>query len=669
MSWIPFLYVLVGTIFSIVWMGLALGAVLSKMGMARSRAWIPVLRHVAVAQAGRVARIPVMVARSASTLGVAVLLVALAIRAIQGDQISVPVGIATLVGAVLFWLGALVGWVFWIVGAGTIGLRLNIARGWTVLAAASPHLWAAIIGWANIGTAIPSDAIGRAASVGAAQAPSPTTGDPAVAAGAGSIFGAGRAPAQSTGNSFDTTPFNVPREPVMPAAPELAAPPAQAPWPSPVAAPEPMPTLEPVPVAEPAPTPAPSLSESAPSPSAPFPSAPSGLPAPSGPPATLMGAPAIPPIPASAAPPAPVVPPTAPPLAAAPPKSPVTPTPVPPVPQPTLPTFSAQPPASDPESEGAAEPVVDPARPVSPYITSALPPVASPISAPGPTTQSLGDSALFEAESSPEPEDDETVIEKIAAPASAESPDATSPAEQAQSAPHSVPAPDRSMLPPGWAGVAAAGVPVPPVETTLEPVPMDPVPPVPPVAPAPVAPAPVESAPVAPAPLEPTPPPSRPAPVGVWAPPASSTPAAVTADQTPASAAPTGEVPVLDDGNDFTVVARRRRDVWVLEVDGGDKYPLAEADVSIGRVAAGPFSGGHVGITDATRTMSKRHARLRLVDGAWMVSDLGSTNGTFVRGEDGREVEVAPGAEAVVDGVLLLGDLEARIVNQGSGRG
>lgn len=126
---------------------------------------------------------------------------------------------------------------------------------------------------------------------------------------------------------------------------------------------------------------------------------------------------------------------------------------------------------------------------------------------------------------------------------------------------------------------------------------------------------------------------------------------------------------MLDDGNDFTVVARRRRDVWVLEVDGGDKYPLAEADVSIGRVAAGPFSGGHVGITDATRTMSKRHARLRLVDGAWMVSDLGSTNGTFVRGEDGREVEVAPGAEAVVDGVLLLGDLEARIVNQGSGRG
>lgn len=653
MTWIPFLYVLIATVFSVVWMGLALGALLTKMGMDRRRAWIPVLRHVAAAEAGRVSRLPVLIARSVSTFGITVLLIALGLRGIQGDAISVPVAVMTLVGAVLFWLGALVGWIFWIVGAGTIAMRLNIARTWTILAALSPQLWAAIVGWANIGTPIPSDAIGRAASAGASSAAAPESASPVAASpvtGATSVFGAGAPTPEPGVAAFDTRPF----------------------------APAPAPT----PAAAPASTPAPAAVRSGGQPGE-FPAGsvqngasggkvaeyaagahteqvaravePARPPVTPPLPASGAGEPAVPPLPApGAGAPAP----TGAPVDLAPPvpvnrDAPLAPPPgVYGTPHATAPVTSELPTTELPPQP----PATDPSRPVSPYISSAVPQFPS-----APVGAANGVEGL-----APEPEDDETVIEQAEPPVAPTPPPApeSTPAVSDEALDAGAAAAKLAMLPPGWDGSTSEPTAIADPPPPLAPEPLT----VPEQPEQPVEPGLTEATkqPVVPEPaLDPTPPPARPAPTGVWAAPASAAPEPVVPVAAPVAASTNS----TDDGDDFTVVAQRHRELWVLQVDGGDAYPLPDGEVSIGRSAAQPQGAGHLGIADATRTMSKRHATLRLSDGVWLVSDLGSTNGTFVRSTDGAEVEVAPGTEAVVEGVLLLGDLEARIVNQGSARG
>ncbi|GMA35550.1 hypothetical protein GCM10025876_17540 [Demequina litorisediminis] len=62
------------------------------------------------------------------------------------------------------------------------------------------------------------------------------------------------------------------------------------------------------------------------------------------------------------------------------------------------------------------------------------------------------------------------------------------------------------------------------------------------------------------------------------------------------------------DADDRTVIATRRRTVWRLKV-GTDTYDLPESAVIIGRATASA-AADRIGIADATRTMSKVHARL-----------------------------------------------------------
>ena len=57
----------------------------------------------------------------------------------------------------------------------------------------------------------------------------------------------------------------------------------------------------------------------------------------------------------------------------------------------------------------------------------------------------------------------------------------------------------------------------------------------------------------------------------------------------------------------------------------GKVYPLEAAEISIGR-----DSSNMVAINDAE--VSRRHARMELRGSAYMIQDLGSTNGTFVNG-------------------------------------
>ena len=65
-----------------------------------------------------------------------------------------------------------------------------------------------------------------------------------------------------------------------------------------------------------------------------------------------------------------------------------------------------------------------------------------------------------------------------------------------------------------------------------------------------------------------------------------------------------------------------------------------------GRLTLGRSSSCELVFTDDT--VSRRHAELRIVEGRWMLRDLGSSNGTWVNGRRVMEAEVAAG-----DDVLL----------------
>jgi hypothetical protein len=55
----------------------------------------------------------------------------------------------------------------------------------------------------------------------------------------------------------------------------------------------------------------------------------------------------------------------------------------------------------------------------------------------------------------------------------------------------------------------------------------------------------------------------------------------------------------------------------------------------------------------ADDTVSRRHAELRLVEGRWMLRDLGSSNGTWVNCRRVMEAEVAPGDELQLGGCAM----------------
>lgn len=139
-------------------------------------------------------------------------------------------------------------------------------------------------------------------------------------------------------------------------------------------------------------------------------------------------------------------------------------------------------------------------------------------------------------------------------------------------------------------------------------------------------------------------------------------------DPAPASAPPpvVDRPPAwIDDDDDATFYAKRHRARWVLRIIGGEEYDLDDV-TTIGREGIRPIPGV-LAIIDDTRTISKLHARLRREADNWYVTDLGSTNGTYVRDDKGNEIEVPANSEAKVVGTLLLGDLEANIVDQREG--
>ena len=226
----------------------------------------------------------------------------------------------------------------------------------------------------------------------------------------------------------------------------------------------------------------------------------------------------------------------------------------------------------------------------------------------------------------------------VAGPAFSAPPPAPAPVEAAAGGPPAPPAarPAEGLIPNPWAQPApAAATPPPP--------PAAPGPPAPPTAgpPAPPAPAapPVASGYIVPPPsigLPPTAASSASVPTAA-APPTAVPPTAAPAfEPTPVVFAPDNGG---DDDLDNTIVVDRRPVVpWRLRTDDGFVASLTATRIVLGRnpSSADPDVQA-IAIPDSTKTLSKTHARLDLVDGAWSVTDLHSTNGVVVIGQDGVE--------------------------------
>ncbi|WP_084079443.1 FHA domain-containing protein [Demequina sp. NBRC 110057] len=684
----------VGVIIDLVWMGLALGAVLRKVGLPSGQAFVPVLRWIAAAQAARMSRVAVGLARGIALAGALAALAGLVVIVDQGDAAPAWARLALVAGVAVNALGTLVGWVLWIYGSGTVELRLRAPAALSWVAAISPHIWASILGWGPYGLSGRTDDAARAARADA-DAPVRST------AVASSSFALG-AEAQAGDSHGWATPAT--------RQADASAVPAPTPPSAPTAAPEPVESVPAAAVAdEPAVAPAPAAVTPAPAtgtipqaPAAPAESeseseaAPAAMPEASA--AVAESEPEAPERPVVSLPPgwsatsddgdaagshdaAPVVP-VRPTWAAVTPSEPsarasddLAPVRVSPF---AAPSPAAPPADLRPLSAPSADDVPTLSAPSLGAATAAIPVVPEPEPEPEPEAEPAPAPEPAPA-SEPEPERpepkaplDEAPLDTIAlspyltrreqhvaadAPATddAQEPpgDATViPGEPAVS-PYLASAADAEAEP-DWlvearerAQQQSAGSAASPAEPTVAPLP-----PAAASAPEPEpAAAPGQAS--APAP-EPEPEPEAPSPAPAVAAP---TPAAA-----PASAVATASADATesDDADDRTVIAARRRVAWRLAV-GSDLYDLPETAVVIGRATA-VGAPDRVGITDATRTMSKVHARLEPRGDRWFVADMGSTNGTFVRSADGAEIEATATAPVEVTGTLLLGDLEVRIV-------
>ncbi|MCL2422978.1 MAG: DUF5684 domain-containing protein [Micrococcales bacterium] len=134
----------------------------------------------------------------------------------------------------------------------------------------------------------------------------------------------------------------------------------------------------------------------------------------------------------------------------------------------------------------------------------------------------------------------------------------------------------------------------------------------------------------------------------------------------PAPVHPVGEpvapVQVADVADHTVVVNRRSQHPWSLVLDDGRAFDVWGSSVVVGREPTATDTGVQMlAISDDTRTISKMHARFDLVEGAWSVTDLNSTNGIVVTGSDGRSFSVRRGGTSVVGNKLKLGSVGMRL--------
>jgi hypothetical protein len=101
----------------------------------------------------------------------------------------------------------------------------------------------------------------------------------------------------------------------------------------------------------------------------------------------------------------------------------------------------------------------------------------------------------------------------------------------------------------------------------------------------------------------------------------------------------------------------RRPGHWELALPGGQNVTATARTIVLGRKPAGGDPAvQYVTVDDATRTVSKEHARIQWAGDGWTITDLGSTNGVTVIAADGSEQRLASGATAPLVRRFLLGD-------------
>lgn len=118
----------------------------------------------------------------------------------------------------------------------------------------------------------------------------------------------------------------------------------------------------------------------------------------------------------------------------------------------------------------------------------------------------------------------------------------------------------------------------------------------------------------------------------------------------------------LDDDLDQTVISRRSvRPTWELVPESGSPIALTASVVILGRKPSfdPDFPGAQLlALPGNPPTVSKSHARIEQQGDAWIVTDLGSTNGVLVRTLMGDEVEVEQGSQLDGGERFFLGDEE-----------
>jgi len=128
--------------------------------------------------------------------------------------------------------------------------------------------------------------------------------------------------------------------------------------------------------------------------------------------------------------------------------------------------------------------------------------------------------------------------------------------------------------------------------------------------------------------------------------------------------------PSFDDDLERTVVVRRGHARWELVLPDASTMPLSADVVVLGRnPVADPMRprAQLIAVVDATRTVSKTHARLERHGDTWRITDLGSTNGILLPSPLGADVELQPGEDVEVTGRFLLGDAALRLHRMDAG--
>lgn len=234
------------------------------------------------------------------------------------------------------------------------------------------------------------------------------------------------------------------------------------------------------------------------------------------------------------------------------------------------------------------------------------------------------------------------------------------------------------VLPPLWASLVCAGAPEPAedygqrIRGMMAGVPSPP--------PAAPSPPPVAAALSPFAPPQPQMPQMPPVPADPWAPRPPAAPPAPLPPESAVDFSSVADLPTIvpsrrgaapfaageEDDDEFdrtSIVSRRPLVRWSLVTDGGEVVPITSDAVLLGRKPLSRDAGvTAVVVPDATRTLSKSHARLDLREGVWTVTDLDSTNGVVVVEPDGTETLLPAGGSARVLGRFVLGKVGMRLV-------